>query len=98
MSCKHGANRLTVGVPHARSVGVPSTRLLVVTALVTSPKLLLPFPRTNTSFSVEHRTLDVPVVGSMNVAQVAILACPPGVPRGRGPTGGGAGAGGGREG
>src|SRR5439155_3799372 len=82
-SCRHVANRLTVGVPHASSAGLPETSVIVVSALVTLRKLLLPVPRTNTSFSVEHSSVGAPVVGSMNVAQVAIFACPPGVPSAR---------------
>src|SRR5437870_7118927 len=85
-SCRQVANRLTVGVPHASSAGLPATRVMVVSALVTLRKLLLPVPRTKTSFSVEHRIVATPVMGSMNVAQVAILDCPPGVPSARAQT------------
>jgi len=69
----------------ARQLGrAPATRVMVVSALVTLRKLLLPVPRTKTSFSVEHRIVATPVMGSMNVAQVAILDCPPAC-RARGP-------------
>src|SRR5258708_12759431 len=85
-SCRQVANRLTVGVPHASSAGLPITRVMVVSALVTLRKLLLPVPRTKTSLSVEHRIVATPGVGSTNVAQVAILDCPPGVPSARAPT------------
>src|SRR5437660_8528253 len=82
-SCRHVANRLTVGVAHASSAGLPGTSVMVVSAVVTLRKLLFPVPRTKTSLSVEHRLVATPVAGSMNVAQAAILGCPPGLPSAR---------------
>jgi len=58
---------------------------MVVSAVVTLRKLLLPVPRTKTSCWVEQMSpsATVPVT---SVAQVVILAWPPGVPRARAQT------------
>ena len=70
-------------LPQAKTAAASATgsSVIVVSAFVTLRKLLLPVPRTNTSFCVEQMTPGS--VSAMSVAHVVILALPPGVPSAR---------------
>ena len=80
---RHGSNRVTVVPPQAVTAAASATgsRVIVVRAGVTLRKLLLPVPRTKTSFCVEQITPTS--LSERLVAHVVILAFPPGVPSAR---------------
>src|SRR2546430_9935855 len=75
----------TCALPIFRLVQVPTNalRVIVVSAVVTFLKLLLPVPRTKTSFWVEQMIPASGPVSDGSDAHVVIVDWPPGLPSAR---------------